>query len=147
MSGQVGPWRPVSPSDLAGVRTLAIEVFDAWFTRWVARPWPGATEATCSTALTRASRSDAMDWRIGNGIRFTLGESVIARAALLALDLPGLELAEDAEDARAILDALKKDMADDLVSSFASACGETVFDRADASGRFPTLVSATPTTA
>jgi flagellar motor switch/type III secretory pathway protein FliN len=135
MNGQVRPWRPVSQSDLAGVRTLAIEVFDAWFSRWIARPPTGETEAVYSAAPASTQRVDAKEWRIGNSIRITIRDGVMMRAAFLALDLPRLELAEDAEDARAVLDVLKKDMTDDFVSSFAAACGEIAFEHMETSRR------------
>lgn len=132
---QIQPWRPVSQSDLDGIRAAAIEVFDAWLARWIAQLPSGASEASYAALPRQASRVDSLDWRIGTGIRVAVSEGAMDRAAFLAIDLPRTGMAEDEDDTRAVIEALKRGMADDMVASIATIYGEISTERLGAAHR------------
>jgi flagellar motor switch/type III secretory pathway protein FliN len=121
MNAQVRPWRPLSQRDLDRIRGTAVDTFDAWLARWIARLPAGASEAAYAAASAQPPRVDALGWRIGAGIHLASSESAMHKAALLALDLARAVSAIEVEEVRAVIDALRRNLADDLASSIAGA--------------------------
>lgn len=129
MNPQVRPWRPLSPLDLDRIRDTAVEAFDAWLARWVARPPAGACEAAYIAASRQPARPEAIAWRIGSGIHLTTSESAMGKVALLALDLSAADAALETEEVRTVTEALRKNIADDLATTIATAYAQTATER------------------